>query len=127
MVFSSIKNAVLYIPRLLININDSVEKVAKITDKADQGFTYVTKVAGISVGAGGAAKGTVDFLEALVCQDGVCAVVSAVGVCADGLSIATSFIPGPNITTVVTVPISVGCKVFVYCCKNAKLPWKRMC
>lgn len=55
------------------------------------------------------------MLEAIACQDGVCG---------DGLSIATSFIPGPNVTTVVTVPISMGCKVFVYCCKRAKsIPW----
>lgn len=64
------------------------------------------------------------MLEAIACQDSVCAVVSDIGVCADGLSIATSFIPGPNVMTVVPVPVSVGCKVFVYCCKKAKkMPW----
>lgn len=64
------------------------------------------------------------MLEAVACQDGICAVVSGIGVCADGLSMAASFIPGPNVTTVVTLPVSVGCKVFVYCCKKAKkMPW----
>jgi hypothetical protein len=69
----------------------------------------------VSTGTAGAAKGTVDMLEAVACQDGVCA---------DGLSMAAVFISGPNVTTIVTVPVSVGCKVFVYCYKRAKsMPW----
>jgi hypothetical protein len=51
------------------------------------------------------------MLEAVACQDGVCA---------NGLSVATSFILKPNVTTVVTIPVSVGCKVFVFCYKKAK-------
>ena len=99
------------IVKTLKNINDSTDNMVKISEKADKRLTYVTKVTGVSTGAAGAAKGTVDML----CQDGVCA---------DGLSMAASFIPGPNVTTVVTVPVSVGCKVFVYCCKKAKkMPW----
>lgn len=106
------------------NINDSTDNMVKISETADKTLTYVTKVTGVSVGSAGAAKGTVDMLEAVACQDGVCAVVSGIGVCTDGLSMATSFIPGPNVTTVITVPISVGCKVFVYCWKRAKkMPW----
>ena len=106
------------------NVNDSTDNMVRISETADKTLTYVTKVTGVSTGAAGAAKGTVDMLEAVACQDGVCAVVSGVGVCADSLSMAASFIPGPNITTIVTVPVSVGCKVFVYCCKKAKrMPW----
>ena len=107
------------------NINDSTDNMVKISETADKTLTYVTKVTGVSTGAAGAAKGTVDMLEAVACQDGLCAVVSGIGVCADGLSMAASFIiPGPNVTTVITVPVSVGCKVFVYCCKKAKkMPW----
>lgn len=111
------------------NSNNSTDNMVKISETADKTLTYVTKVTGVSVGSAGAAKGTVDMLEAVacqdgVCQDGVCAVVSGIGVCADGLSMATSFIPGPNVTTLITVPVSVGCKVFVYCCKKAKrMPW----
>ena len=104
------------IPKILNNIN-------KVTDDADKALTYITKVTGVTTGAAGAAKGTVDLAEALACRDGICAVVSAVSVCADGLSMAASFIPGPNVTTVITVPISVGSKVFVYCCKKSKVPW----
>lgn len=41
----------------------------------------------------------------------------------DSLQICASFIPGPNVTAVVTMPVSVGCKVFVWCCQKSKLPW----
>ena len=106
------------------NLNDSTDNMVRISETADKTLTYVTKGTGVSTGAAGAAKGTFDMLEAVACQDGVCAVVSGIGVCADGLSMAASFIAGPNVTTVVTVPVSVGCKVFVYCCKKAKqMPW----
>jgi hypothetical protein len=102
------------------NLNASSNNLVKISETADKTLTCVTKVTGGATGAAGAAKGTVDMLEAIACQDGVCAVVSGFGVFADGLSIVTSFVPGPNVTTVITIPLSVGCKVFVYCCKRAK-------
>ena len=106
------------------NINHSTDNMVKISKTADKTFTYVNKSTGVSTFETGAVKGTVDVLEAVACQDGICAVVSGIAICADGLSITTSFIPGPNVTTVVTVPISVGCKVFTYCCKKAKkMPW----
>jgi len=90
------------------NINTATDNVVKISEKTDKALTYVSKATGVSTGA---AKGTIDMMEAIACQDGVCA---------DGLSIATSFIPGPNVTTLVTLPVSVFCKVFVHCCKRAK-------
>lgn len=106
------------------NINHASENMVKISETGDKILTYITKVTGVSIGAAGVTKGTVDMLEAVACQDGVCAVVSGIRIYADGLSMAASFIPGPNVTTVVTVPVSVGCKVFVYCCKKAKsMPW----
>ena len=92
-------------------INDSTDNMVKISETADKTLIYVTKVTEVSTGAAGAAKGTVDMLEAVACQDGVCA---------NGLSVATSFILKPNVTTVVTIPVSVGCKVFVFCYKKAK-------
>lgn len=63
-----------------------------------------------------------DFLEAVACQDSICATISLIGVAADGLQVCTSFIPGPNITAIITLPISVGCKVFVWPGKRSKLP-----
>jgi hypothetical protein len=123
MILPILKKVLLFIPNKLIAINNNVNKVISLPETADKTFTYVTKVTGASAGAAGLAKGSVDLAEAITCQDGVCAVVSAIGLTADGLQICTSFIPGPNITAVVTLPISVGCKVFVWCCKKSKLPW----
>lgn len=123
MVLTLIKKVVTFIPNKLITINNNVNKVINFPDTVDKTFTYVTKVTGATTGAAGVSKGSVDLAEALACQDGVCAFVSAVGVAADGLQICTSFIPGPNVTSIVTIPISVGCKTFVWCCKKSKLPW----
>ena len=72
----------------------------------------------------GVAKGSVYLAEAIACQDGICAFVSAVVGDTDSLQICTSFIPGPNVTTIVTIPVSAGCKVFVWYCKRSKLPWR---
>lgn len=99
------------------NINNSTDNLVKVSETADKTSTYVTKVIGVSTGAVGTAKGTVDMLEALACQDDISALISGVGVCADSLSLATFFIPGPNVTTIVTVSISAGYKVFVHCFK----------
>lgn len=123
MFFPIVKKIVMFVPNKLIAINNSVDKLLSMPDKTEKTFTYLTKIVGASTGSAGVAKGTVDFAEAIACQDGICATVSAVGVVADGLQICTSFIPGPNVTAVVTMPISIGCKVFVYCCKKSKLPW----
>ena len=123
MVFQVIRKFVMFVPNKLIAINENANKIINLPTEADKTFTYVTKVTGATTGAAGAAKGTVDLAEAIACQDGICAFVSAVGVAADGLQICTSFIPGPNVTAVVTMPVSVGCKVFVWCCKKSKLPW----
>lgn len=123
MVLPVVKKVLMFIPNKLIAINKNIDKIISIPDKADKTFTYITKVTGATTGAAGAAKGTVDFAEAVACQDGICATVSAIGVAADSLQICTSFIPGPNVTAVVTMPISIGCKVFVWCCKKSKLPW----
>ena len=123
MVFPIIKKVVMFVPNKLIAINENVNKMINLPTTADKTFTYVTKVSGATTGAAGVAKGSVDLAEAIACQDGVCAFVSAVGVAADGLQICTSFIPGPNVTPVITMPVSVGCKVFVWCCKRSRLPW----
>lgn len=105
------------IVQIVKNINDLTDNMVKISDTTDKILTYVTKVTGVSTGAAGAAKGTVDMLKAVACQDGV-------AVSANGLSMAGSFIPCPNVTTFINVLVSVGCKVLVYCCKKAKkMPW----
>ena len=123
MKFSILKKVLIFIPNKVAAINKNLNKLITFPDKVGNTFTYVTKVTGATTGIAGAAKGSVDLAEAIACQDGICAFISAVGVAADGLQICTSFIPGPNITSIVTIPISVGCKVFVWCCKRSKLPW----
>jgi hypothetical protein len=115
-----VKKIVMFAPNKLKAINDSINTVISLPEKADKTFSYVTKVTGATTDVAGVAKGSVDFAEAVVCQDGVCAVVSAIGVAVDGLQVCVSFVSGPNITAVVTTLISVGCKVFVWCCKNYK-------
>ena len=123
MVLSILKKIVMFVPNKLVAINNNVDKIIHFPENAYKRFTYPTKVIGATTGLAGMAKRTVDFAEAIASQDGVSAVVSGIGVCADGLQICTSFIPGPNVTAIVTIPISVGCKVFVWCCKKSKLPW----
>lgn len=54
------------------------------------------------------------MIEAVACQDGMCDVVSSNGVCVDGRLTAIYFIPGPNMTTVITVFVLVGYKVLIY-------------
>ena len=108
---------------LVKRINDGLQSPTKIGEAANSGLEYITKITGATTGAAGVGKGTVDALEALACQDRICFAVSCVGTTADSLQICASFVPGPNVTALVTTPISVGCKVFVYCCKKSKLPW----
>jgi hypothetical protein len=45
------------------NVNESTDNMVKISETADKTLTYVTKVTGVSTGAAGAAKGTVDILS----------------------------------------------------------------
>jgi hypothetical protein len=62
--------------------------------------TVVTTTGGIIL-----VKGAVDIAEDLVCQDYIYLTVDCIGVCADGLTCATAFIPVLNLTSVVTIPI----------------------
>lgn len=43
------------------NINDSTDNMVKISETADKTLTYLTKVTGVSTGAAGAAKRTVEI------------------------------------------------------------------
>lgn len=113
----------MFVPNKLIAINASVNKTIDFPNTADKTFNYITKVTGATIGAAGAAKGSVDLAEALACQDDIFAIVSGIEVAADGLQICASFIPGPNLTAIVRMPISFTCKVFLCCCKKSKLPW----
>jgi vacuolar-type H+-ATPase catalytic subunit A/Vma1 len=104
-------------------INDLLQSPTIVGNVVKDRFQYISNVAGATTGSMGAAKGVVDAAEALVCNDGICFVVSCVGTAADSLQVLASFVPGPNATIIVTTPISWGCKMFVFCCKRSKLPW----
>lgn len=123
MVFLALKKTLRFVPNKVSAINKTINSTVNLNDKVDRTFSIVTKVSGVTTGAAGVAKGTVDFAEAMACSDGVCATVSAVGVVADVLQVCASFVPGPNLTVMVTIPTSVACKVFVWCCKRSSLPW----
>ena len=104
------------IKNILINVNATVTKCVEGSDRFQ-------KIVTTSTGTVAMGKGAVDMIEDLACQDYVCFTVDCIGVVADGLTSLTSFIPGPNVTSVVTIPISLGCKTFRWCCKRAELPF----
>lgn len=132
---SVLKNILLYLPKKLIKLNfllkinsavdkaDKVDKVLDLPEKAEKGYVLGTKVLGAGTGAAQAVKGSSDLAEAIVCQDGICAVISGIGLAADCVQICTSFLPGPNVTIAITVPVSCFCKTFVWACKRSKLPF----
>jgi hypothetical protein len=73
------------------------------------------------------AKGSVDFTEALICKDGICATISGIGCAADTISLLTSCLPGMNATFQIMTPISWSCKAFVHCCKRSDIPYFKSC
>jgi len=121
--FRIIKTGFVKIFESVEHINNTTKTITGITWEVSEKGRIISKTVGATTGTVQFAKSSVDLAEAIVCQDGVCAVISAVGCVADGVQILGSFIPGPNITTAVTTPISWGCKMFVWCCKRSKLPW----
>ena len=88
MVFQFIKKVIMYVPNKVIGINHNVNRIINLTTSIDKTFTYVTKVTGATTGT------------------------------TDNLQICTSFIPSPNVITVVTMSISVDCKVLFGVVKN---------
>lgn len=113
--------------RICGSVNTIVEGPLKAKESGGKLYNFITKFVGASAGGVGVGKGSADAVEAILCGDGVCFVVSCVGVIADGVQVAASFVPGPNLTTILTMPISLGCKTFVWACKKSKLPWRSAC
>lgn len=120
-----------YVPRKVWNITKNVNKVLEAPVAIEGKWTafeqWVTKMFGSTSAGALFGKGASDAAVAYACKDGVCFVVSCVGCGVDALQFLASFAPGPNITTVATLPISVACKAFVMACKNQTLPWKTGC
>lgn len=105
------------------SINNTSMKIVGLEESFNRISTVSTKVVGATTGAAGLARGANDAAEAFLCNDGICLGISGIGCLADSLQIASSFIIGPNVTMVVTAPVSIFCKVFVATCKGRNLPW----
>ena len=122
---------VTFVPRKAWSITKNVNKVLEAPVAIEGKWTafeqWVTKMFGSTSSGILFGKGASDAAVAYACDDGVCFVVSCVGCGFDALQFLASFTPGPNITTVVTLPISAACKTFVFACKNQTLPWKKGC
>jgi len=95
------------------NVGRITKNAATVTETVEQ--VVAPTFAGVMLG-----RGTYDFVEAVVCQDGVCAVVSAIGCTADAIEVLASFGSGSNLTIPYTQPVSAGCKTFVFMCKTSK-------
>ena len=66
----------MFVTNKLISINKNVNKIINLTETVYKTVKYILKVIGNIVVVNVAAKGTVDFLEAVAYQDGVCAFIS---------------------------------------------------
>lgn len=123
--------AITFIPRKIYNytvsINTALEAPLALSEKWSNGEKFASRLFGTCTSTNLFAKGAVDAAQSYACGDKVCFVVSCVGCAADTLGFVANFVPGPNITQVVTLPVSTGCKTFVYLCKSAKLPWRGGC
>jgi len=122
---------VTFIPKKVINyaqnVNTALEAPLAIGDKWTSFEKWVTKVFGTTSAGALFGKGASDAAIAYACDDGVCFAVSLIGCGFDALQFVASFVPGPNVTVIVTLPCSTACKIFVWSCKNQTLPWKKGC
>lgn len=115
-----------FIPRKIYGYADSLNTFLMSPKMIETGtskiFVQTTKILGGTTGGIQVGKGLHDAHEAFLCADGLCFVVSCAGVAADSVQVIGSWLPGPNMTCVVTMPISFCCKTFVWCCKRGLLP-----
>lgn len=122
----AILKILLFIPKKIFNYADSLNTFLitpkMIKEGTAKSFDQISNLFGATTGGIAAGKGIADAREALICADGLCFVVSCIGVAADSLQVIASYVAGPNVTVVVTMPISYGCKTFVYCCKRGIIP-----
>ena len=74
MVLQSLEKVIFYISDKVIMINENIYKTMNFPKNSDKTFTHVTKVVAPKTGPAG-------LSESILCQDVVCAFVSAVDVC----------------------------------------------
>lgn len=129
--FGTVVKVVTFVPKKIYNYTDSINKLIEAPIAIGNQWTtfqkWVTKVFGGTTGGILFGKGASDAAIAYACDDGVCFAVSCIGCGFDALQFIASFAPGPNVTVVVTLPVSAACKTFVMACKHQKLPWKTAC
>ena len=113
---------------MIQNLNQTIansvivtNKALTATDKAITAGEAAHKTVVTTAGGLGFVKGAVDIAEDLVCQDYICLTVDCIGVAADILTCATSFVPGLNVTSVLTIPVSSSCKFLRWCCTKSFL------
>jgi hypothetical protein len=104
--------------------NILLDKSLSSAEKMERLYVYASKTLGVTSGGALLGKGAFDLTEAIICKDGICAIVSFIGCAADTLQLITTFVPGGNATTLATLPISLGCKTFVQSCKSSKFFFK---
>lgn len=99
-----------FIPKKVWNypkaINTALEAPIEISEQFSSLKAYLIKLFGATKGSCGLGKGAANAAEALACQGEVCFMVSCIGYIADDLQILAYWVPGPNIITVVTMPLS---------------------
>ena len=124
-------NIVTFVPRKVYkytkSLNTAFGTPLVVSKKLSEFETYITKLFGGTTGACGFGKRVTDIAEVYACQDGVCFVVSCIGVGADCLQIIAWWVPGLNTTNLVTMPVSWGYKTFIWSLKKKTFPWKGNC
>ena len=60
-----------------------------------------------------------EFLMLLRHGDKLCFGVRCIGIFCDGVGLFTNIVPGFSATSLITTPVSVGCKAFVAKCKQS--------
>jgi len=126
--FGTVYKVITFVPRKVFNYTSSLNKLLKaplvITEKMSAFEIWCTRMFGTCTAGPLFGLGAADAVEAYACDDGICFLISCIGCGFDVIGFLTNFVPGPNITQIITLPGSAGCKVFVHACKNRTLPWK---
>jgi hypothetical protein len=103
------------------SINSYFKAGAGLANESTTAIQYFSKLTGTSIGTSGAALELYNAGEALVCKDSLCFGLSCIGLTADVITAATSFLTGVNATSTFIIPVSLFCNVLVYNCKHGNL------
>ena len=114
--FGAIKTTVIGVKDIVLKVNSTVWETGEGAQKAAR--MVKTSVTTSSFGIS-----TYNAAEDFVCNDRVCFILSFVGAACDATTLICGNIPITKGVTVVTIPISVGCKsTRAFCKKFGTLP-----